>query len=391
MIRRIRQLRLENFRGFGGEHVIPLDASVVLIFGSNGAGKSALLQAVECALTGDVADFKRYERDYPHCFAHLPHRGPVRAEVQYEATDGTTAKLGVTLVDGRWVVEGRPIEAPVAAFLRDQAYLPQSRLTRFLQQNEPTREALEQSTSELLGLGFLSHVVEGLNGVAGDIRRVKRDSPRVADLYAEAEALQRRLPRETERVSEIEGMILDEMASIQEADPLGLGLRVPDAHASAEIREFAAHAEALFVVEELSARLRELRRLEANVLQARNLLLSIEADEESGSPPDVRVEDLQAEAEALRAELVNGLNRAWVVIRRVPAHATVHVPEEPSASLAAALAIVRQVLSFWADEAAALSDVDQEINAVHALIEEARNELGKLEGGRVAIGQSRRT
>ena len=52
---RLKTLVIENFRSLRGKVVIPLDAQVVLIHGSNGMGKTSVLSALELALTGRVA------------------------------------------------------------------------------------------------------------------------------------------------------------------------------------------------------------------------------------------------------------------------------------------------------------------------------------------------
>lgn len=52
---RLKTLVIENFRSLRGKVVIPLDAQVVLVHGSNGMGKTSVLSAIELALTGKIS------------------------------------------------------------------------------------------------------------------------------------------------------------------------------------------------------------------------------------------------------------------------------------------------------------------------------------------------
>jgi energy-coupling factor transporter ATP-binding protein EcfA2 len=52
VLKRMRKLDIENFRGFVGHHALDTDADIVLLAGPNGFGKSSLLQALQLLLTG---------------------------------------------------------------------------------------------------------------------------------------------------------------------------------------------------------------------------------------------------------------------------------------------------------------------------------------------------
>jgi len=62
---RLKTLVIENFRSLRGKVVIPLDAQVILVHGSNGMGKTSILSALELGLTGMIshlaADGKGYQ------------------------------------------------------------------------------------------------------------------------------------------------------------------------------------------------------------------------------------------------------------------------------------------------------------------------------------------
>ena len=51
---RLKTLVIRNFRSLRGEVVVPLDAQVVLVHGTNGMGKTSVLSALELALTGKI-------------------------------------------------------------------------------------------------------------------------------------------------------------------------------------------------------------------------------------------------------------------------------------------------------------------------------------------------
>ncbi len=54
----VRQLILENFRGYRGRHVLDFDKGIVAIYGEVGAGKSSIAQAIEYALYGQQLEIK---------------------------------------------------------------------------------------------------------------------------------------------------------------------------------------------------------------------------------------------------------------------------------------------------------------------------------------------
>ena len=52
---RIRSLKINGFRAFGGENHFDLDGDIVLVVGVNGQGKTSLFDAVLWALTGEIS------------------------------------------------------------------------------------------------------------------------------------------------------------------------------------------------------------------------------------------------------------------------------------------------------------------------------------------------
>jgi len=67
---RLTRLKIENYRSIRGQHVINLDAPVVLIHGPNGSGKTSLLSAIEMGLTGDAVAMQRADEHFMKVF-HL--------------------------------------------------------------------------------------------------------------------------------------------------------------------------------------------------------------------------------------------------------------------------------------------------------------------------------
>src|SRR5258708_5623278 len=72
------QLSITDFRSVEGTAVIPLDAPIVLIHGTNGSGKTSVLSALELALTGDIPSMRNEDGNFAR---HLVHEGARQAEV----------------------------------------------------------------------------------------------------------------------------------------------------------------------------------------------------------------------------------------------------------------------------------------------------------------------
>ncbi|HEC63851.1 MAG TPA: hypothetical protein ENI23_00995 [bacterium] len=62
----LKYLEIENFRAYRGRHEFDLDASVVILFGPNGFGKTSLFDAIDFVCTGGVYRFdEKYGRKNP--------------------------------------------------------------------------------------------------------------------------------------------------------------------------------------------------------------------------------------------------------------------------------------------------------------------------------------
>jgi DNA repair protein SbcC/Rad50 len=57
---RIKEVIINNFKNYIGEHIINLDKKITILYGENGYGKSSFFDAIEWALTGTI---NRFEKD----------------------------------------------------------------------------------------------------------------------------------------------------------------------------------------------------------------------------------------------------------------------------------------------------------------------------------------
>lgn len=171
---RLRTLTISNFRGIRGTVSVPLNAPVVLLHGTNGAGKSTVMSALELALTGDISGFDNPNR------VHLVHRGADESAIQLITHAGASTDFRINEAS----IAGEPLlDGEEGGFFAERCYLPQRSLGNLLEQyEEPARHgasALTEFVNDLLGLDELEDLIEGLHPVA-DKRRVKKLIPEYA-------------------------------------------------------------------------------------------------------------------------------------------------------------------------------------------------------------------
>ncbi|MFM9962406.1 MAG: AAA family ATPase [Planctomycetaceae bacterium] len=183
MIDRLLSLELQNFRGYRDVVSVPLDADIVLIHGSNGSGKSSLLQALELAVTGDVSDLSRFEDSYPRCLQNLAAKSPPRVTLRYRSDSQTEVTHTISKPG---VITGQSLTKKEIAFFRDRCYLSQARLSRLLElyqavDKDHPEAQLVTFIRELLGLDYLEHLTAGLEEI-GLITRVRKNLPALQQL-----------------------------------------------------------------------------------------------------------------------------------------------------------------------------------------------------------------
>ena len=167
MAARLKTLLIENFRSIRGQVVIPLDAQVVLVHGTNGMGKTSVLTALELALTGRVAHLAAQGETYKDYMVNL---GQASGQIRLTTSEPLTTDPNIT---GNVAFAGQTFDAnplltdSTARFFGERCYLPQATLGRLLEiYNErkiSTNSPLTQFVKELLGLDPLDALTDGLH------------------------------------------------------------------------------------------------------------------------------------------------------------------------------------------------------------------------------------
>lgn len=189
---KLHSIEVSNFRSIRGTVACDLDASVVLVYGANGAGKTSILSAIEYGLTGSVSSLADYGDAYA---AHLLHSGTDSGSVSL------TIKEAETRTGTFHLAQGSPTSEPLlnradGDFLRERAYLAQSTMARLLETYEQSDRrgdsALARFVNELLGLESLDALIAGLEP-ARDVRRIRKQVPQFGEAEAELAFLRKRL------------------------------------------------------------------------------------------------------------------------------------------------------------------------------------------------------
>lgn len=180
MIERLLELQLSGFRCFLRDTTIPLDADVVLIYGSNGTGKTSILAGLEYALTGTVEDLAVFEHDYPRCLKHALANAPAKVSVRYVGND----KQEMAVERETDILSTPALSQSDKRFFRDRCYLSQRSLGRLLENyqmssKDDPEQPLVRFVRELLGLDLLENLTSGLHE-AGNVTRIEKSVPALA-------------------------------------------------------------------------------------------------------------------------------------------------------------------------------------------------------------------
>ncbi|NKL16402.1 AAA family ATPase [Rhizobium leguminosarum bv. viciae] len=96
---RLKSLSIQNFRSLLGSVVIPLDAQVVLVHGTNGMGKTSVMSAIELGLTGAIAHMEEKSK-YHDFLTHIDTAGG-SIQLALEGMNGRSTGAGqVTFAPG---------------------------------------------------------------------------------------------------------------------------------------------------------------------------------------------------------------------------------------------------------------------------------------------------
>ncbi|TDT92513.1 exonuclease SbcC [Azorhizobium sp. AG788] len=193
---RLKSLSIQNFRSMRGSVVIPLDAQVVLVHGTNGMGKTSVMSAIELGLTGSIAHLEGQSKYYDFLTHIDTARGSILLTV--EGMNGCSTGAGqVTFAPGSF--NAMPaLNAADAGFFAERCYLPQAVLGRLLDiydQKKTTSSRLTEFVKELLRLDALDALVDGLDH-AFNVTRIRKIAPVYKQLEEARDLLDQQLERE---------------------------------------------------------------------------------------------------------------------------------------------------------------------------------------------------
>ena len=180
MTPRLKSLTIENFRSIRGNVVVPLDARVVLVHGSNGMGKTSVLSALELSLTGSIAHLDRSQSLYRQYLTNFDaESGSIQLSVE-ELPSGVGRSPGSLTFSPSSFDPSPVLPEHLAVFFSQRCYLPQAALGRLLEmydeQKKGAQSELTQFVKELLRIDPLDALVDGLYH-AFNVSRIRKISP----------------------------------------------------------------------------------------------------------------------------------------------------------------------------------------------------------------------
>lgn len=164
----LKNLTVRDFRSIRGSVNVPLDSPVVLIHGTNGAGKTSVLSALAIALGGAPLAGPDFDG------ANAIHYGAESAEISLGSSSGVhTVPVTSSGTDFALSV----LNKSDADFFADRCYLAQASLGRLLDlyqdEADSSESPLTRFVKELLNLDALDALIEGLYP-SGHVARVRR-------------------------------------------------------------------------------------------------------------------------------------------------------------------------------------------------------------------------
>lgn len=201
-------IQITNFRSIRGTVSIPLNAPVVLLHGSNGAGKSTVMSALELALTGHVSDIAEDDRQ------HLVHHGEDEATIELVSSTGSS----ILRLRGDELSGNPLLSVDDARFFAERCYLQQRTLTRLLeiyQDDRGSESHLTRFVNDLLGLDELDALLKGTHQLT-DKRRLRKLLPEFAVLESERDSADAELRQLRRRVGELTNVLASPAARLRE-------------------------------------------------------------------------------------------------------------------------------------------------------------------------------
>lgn len=193
---RLKSLSIQNFRSIRGSVVIPLDAQVVLIHGTNGMGKTSVMSAIELGLTGSIAHLEDQSK-YHDFLTHIDTTGG-SIQLALEGMNGHSTGAGQISFAQNAFNATPALNGADASFFAERCYLPQAVLGRLLDiydQKKNTNSRLTEFVKELLRLDALDALVDGLDH-AFNVTRIRKLAPVYRQLEDARELLDKQLERE---------------------------------------------------------------------------------------------------------------------------------------------------------------------------------------------------
>lgn len=149
---RIGSLQLQGFRVFGRPVRLNLDASLVVVYGRNGTGKTSLCEGLEWALTGDVARFRDQSADTADADEPLLNLAAAEARAELSLLSRSTARSVVRSLsatgDRRCLVDKKDISTQAESIAEILgARLPEREHITRLRDTFRRYHVLDQATS----------------------------------------------------------------------------------------------------------------------------------------------------------------------------------------------------------------------------------------------------
>lgn len=299
MTPRLKSLSIQNFRSIRGSVVIPLDAQVVLVHGTNGMGKTSVMSALELGLTGSIAHLEDQSK-YHDFLTHIDTTGG-SIQLTLEGMNGRSTEAGqVTFASGAFNTTPALNDAD-ASFFAERCYLPQAVLGRLLDiydQKKSTNSRLTEFVKEVLRLDALDALVDGLDH-AFNVTRIRKLAPVYKQLEEARELLDKQLERERSNVESAAQATSQRIARLNDllaaldptAVPVGAGFDV---------------ASLLALVGDRDKDQVELARVTQQSSEVSSLLSRLE--QSAGGIPDAEIASLERDAAAIRSEYESWLS-----------------------------------------------------------------------------------